>query len=278
MDFEQRGMWFELLLFMRECEEYGKLVHDGKPMPVEMIARGIGVHIDEPDLLRQNARQTPGKTFGKFLNLLEQLGALKRDPDTGVLFSSRLLRDAKLTQVRSAAGKKGAKITNSSNGFAAAKLAANGPAKARQNRVNDSGSSSFSSSVPTKNEEPVTPPHEQTQERKNALRSLWADFATFWASYPKRADDSEQGAKNAWYQAIFDDGATAEAIIIGAKHYKSYICESKRKEKIVYSAGRFIREKIYDQFKARVEPEQQEAPEGAYERWKRRQEARNAKQ
>ncbi len=268
MDFEERGMWFELLLFMRECEEYGKLSFQGKPMTEEMIAKGIGF------LPQQNSGKESGKTIGKFLNLLETLGAVKRDQETGVLFSSRLLKDQKISQARSAAGTKGAKATNSRNDFAAAKVSA----KVRQNRDNDNDSSSsvVSSSYPVssdpsffvaldpvspeKQKDPVSPvPPELQRKSKNAYKSLWIDFDEFWSCYPRRPDDSQQGAKNAWYGAIFYDGATADCIIQGARNYKTFICESERKEKIVYSAARFINEKIYNQFQEKIEPERKKS-------------------
>ena len=222
MDFEQRGMWFELLLFMRECEQYGKLIHLGKPMSEEMIAKGIGF------LPQQNS----GKGIGKFLNLLEQYGALKRDSETGVLFSSRLLKDAHVSQVRSEAGRKGAKVTNSSNDFAAAKVSA----KVRQNRDNDNDNSSggcFSSSSTTDKVEKkdlpyagntsVTTPPENTQLKLGwkEVNALADEYVKLMAKPHDRPNLSASAFRN-----LVDEGNDPTIVIQSAKNYLRHCEES----------------------------------------------------
>lgn len=78
LDIWHRGLWFEILLRMYECEERGVLLLNGKPMPVEALARALG---------EDNRKISDGIT-----KLIEYGIASVRDSD-GALISRRMIRD-----------------------------------------------------------------------------------------------------------------------------------------------------------------------------------------
>ena len=92
LDLLQRGAWFELLLMMHDSDERGVLLVNGQPMPDSVIARRLGLD-------NQSANQI-------LTTLLDYGVASRRDTD-GALFCRRMVKDEKLRQVRTEAGKKG---------------------------------------------------------------------------------------------------------------------------------------------------------------------------
>lgn len=92
LDLAQRGAWFELLLMMHDSEERGVLLVNGQPMPDAVIARRLGLD-------NQNANQ--------ILTTLLTYGVASRREADGALFCRRMVKDEKLRQVRTEAGKKG---------------------------------------------------------------------------------------------------------------------------------------------------------------------------
>ena len=92
LDFETRGVWWEILLLMHESEERGKLMLNGKAMPEPALARILGI---PEDLLKQK------------LTLLLEYGVASVCEDTGALINRRMVRDEDIRRKRAAAGKKG---------------------------------------------------------------------------------------------------------------------------------------------------------------------------
>ena len=45
LNYEERGIWFEVLLLMYESEERGKLLLNGNPMPMDRLARLLGLRL-----------------------------------------------------------------------------------------------------------------------------------------------------------------------------------------------------------------------------------------
>lgn len=86
-----RGLWAELLWIMHECEPYGYLVINGRPMATDQLARLVGV--------------SP-KECAKLLAELEGNGVLSRD-DEGAVYSRRMVRDEAIRDARAAGGKAG---------------------------------------------------------------------------------------------------------------------------------------------------------------------------
>jgi hypothetical protein len=77
LNFNDRGIWFEMLCLMHDSEQRGKLILNGKAMPDEAIARLLG--LDK-------------QAFSKTLTTLLDFGVCSRD-ENGVLFNRRMVKD-----------------------------------------------------------------------------------------------------------------------------------------------------------------------------------------
>lgn len=92
LDYQARGVWFEILCLMHESERRGVLTLNGAAMPDSALARLLG--IDEI-LLKQ------------ILTTLVNHGVTSREPETGALLCRRMVRDENLRKIRQNAGKSG---------------------------------------------------------------------------------------------------------------------------------------------------------------------------
>lgn len=86
-----RGLWHEMLCLMHECEPYGHMAVNGKPMKPAQIARLVGI---------------TEKEYQKLLQELMDSGVPSIAED-GSIFSRRMVRDEHIRNVRAEAGKKG---------------------------------------------------------------------------------------------------------------------------------------------------------------------------
>ena len=87
-----RGLWVEMMCIAHECEPYGHLVVNGKPMNNAQIGRLVGISAKECD---------------KLLGELFDAGVPSR-ADDGTIFSRRMVRDEEIREKRAAGGKLGA--------------------------------------------------------------------------------------------------------------------------------------------------------------------------
>lgn len=92
LDYESRGVWFEILCLLHESTPRGMLMLAGKAMTEEALARLLGL---DKDHLKQ------------ILSKLSEHGVSSVNPDTGALCSRRMMKDENLRQIRQNAGKKG---------------------------------------------------------------------------------------------------------------------------------------------------------------------------
>jgi hypothetical protein len=92
LELYDRGLWFEMLLLMHDSDERGKLVLNGRPMPHGAIARAIGIEVE---------------VFELRLTLLLELGVASLEPETGVIYCRRMVKDEKNRLAHTEAGKKG---------------------------------------------------------------------------------------------------------------------------------------------------------------------------
>lgn len=92
LSYEDQGIWFAILMRMWEGEDRGKLTLNGAAMPVEALARLLGLD-------NQKVNQT--------LTTLSTYGVTSVEPDTGIIFSRRMVRDEQLRNIRVECGKKG---------------------------------------------------------------------------------------------------------------------------------------------------------------------------
>jgi len=93
MDYELKGVWFEILCLMWESEERGKLMLNGKAMPESAIARLLGLDNQKVNLI-----------VNQLVNLF---GVACLCPDTKSLMSRRMVKDEDIRKIRRKAGSKG---------------------------------------------------------------------------------------------------------------------------------------------------------------------------
>ncbi|WP_156374697.1 hypothetical protein [Pseudorhodoferax sp. Leaf274] len=87
-----RGLWIDLMCVAHECEPYGHLVLNNKPMTMQQMAGQIGV---------------PGVQVKKLLEELLESGVARQTPE-GVIYSKRMVEDERVRNVRAEGGKAGA--------------------------------------------------------------------------------------------------------------------------------------------------------------------------
>ena len=95
LDYEARGVWFEILLLMHESSDRGRLLLNNNPMPIDALARILGI----PEA---NAKQIVSK--------IEAYGVASRGAD-GALENRRMMRDEGVRQARAKAGRKGGRAS-----------------------------------------------------------------------------------------------------------------------------------------------------------------------
>jgi hypothetical protein len=89
---QAQGLWINIMCIAHECDPYGYLVVNCKPMNPAQIGRLVGVSQKEAMAL---------------LAELEDAGVLSVD-DNGAIFSRRMVRDEEIRNARAAGGKDGA--------------------------------------------------------------------------------------------------------------------------------------------------------------------------
>jgi hypothetical protein len=89
LSFHDRGVWFEMLMFMHQSERRGFLVLNGEAMSEDSIARAIG--------------EDPAR-FRKTLATLLKTGVAGREEESGAIMNRRMARDEVLRQIRAEAG------------------------------------------------------------------------------------------------------------------------------------------------------------------------------
>lgn len=93
LSFEERGVWFEMMLLMFESVERGKLVFaNGTPMGEDAVSRSLGLD-------RQK--------YVQILRKLLQYGVASKEEKTGIIYCRRMVRDAEISKKRAECGKLG---------------------------------------------------------------------------------------------------------------------------------------------------------------------------
>jgi len=92
LDYEARGIWWEIICLMHESDERGVLLLNGAPMPEDALCRLLGL---------DNQKLTTT------LTTLLTYGVARRREVDGALYSKRMVADENLRQIRKAAGSKG---------------------------------------------------------------------------------------------------------------------------------------------------------------------------
>lgn len=168
--FAARGLWMDLICVMHDCEPYGHLTTNGRPMTPEQIVNQIGGTV---------------ATVRKLLAELIENG-VARTTDTGIIFNKRMVRDEQVRNARASGGKAGAEhgMKGSEHGKKGAVYGIKGgrPSQTKGGVIEQENppllfpktpppsSSSSSSSSDT----PFTPKGDDDQ------------FEAFWTTYPRK--------------------------------------------------------------------------------------------
>lgn len=78
LSMHDRGVWLEMLFLMHDSNRRGVLLLGDKPMPIEVLARLLGL---------------PNETVAETVDHLVSCGVTEREPRTGALINRRMLRD-----------------------------------------------------------------------------------------------------------------------------------------------------------------------------------------
>jgi len=203
---ESIGVYIMLMCLMHKSAEYGAI------------------------LLRQKDRQTGRQTsdFAEKLTrhlpfnsavieqaLIELLdeGVLSIEGD--MLYQKRMVNDGKVSETRSKAGKKGAKVTNS-KGLAAAKQSANMSAnmsakQSAKQSANSEYENEYEYEYENDNEDDSNEGNKTAKKRETLLtKTQETRFSRFWEAYPRKV--SKANAEKAWAKINPDDELTEKII------------------------------------------------------------------
>ncbi len=183
-----QGLWINAMCIAHECDPYGHLTINGNSMTTAQLSRQVGLSVKETDSL---------------LNELVYAGVAKRTDD-GTIFSSRMVKDEHLRNVRADAGRLGGnpnllkqKVNQVDN---------------HTDKQKPTPSSSSSSASSSSNKTPKGGP---------------AGFDEFWAAYPKKE------AKPTALKAFAKVTAPLELLL-------SAIAAQKKSEKWTKDGGQYI--------------------------------------
>lgn len=208
LSFEERGVWFEMMLLMFESAERGKLVFgSGTPMPEDAVARSLGLD-------RQR--------YVQILRKLLDYGVASKDEKTGIIFCRRMVRDAELSKKRAECGKLGGNpnLLNQNSSKREAKSNQNG----KQNPTPSS-----SSSISLKKENKKEKNLEDAAER-------------IWQAYPKK-DGKLEGIKAILKR--LHEGLSEDYLLARVKAY-CVCCKGKDKSYVKNAQGWFNQARYLD--------------------------------
>ncbi len=137
LDYYERGVWFEILCILWESEQRGKLLLNGKKMPIEGLARLLGLETEK---------------CKQILTKLVDYGVAKIEPETGIIYNARMVRDEAIRRKRKEAGKKGGNPN-----LLKQKSTKTNSEPAQMDLLDPTPTSSLSSSSSTSNEEEDKP-------------------------------------------------------------------------------------------------------------------------
>ena len=209
LSFEERGVWFEMMLLMFESAERGKLVFgSGTPMPEDAVARSLGLD-------RQR--------YVQILRKLLDYGVASKDEKTGIIFCRRMVRDAELSKKRAECGKLGGNpnLLNQNSSKREAKPNQSG----KQNPTPSSSSS-------------ISLKKEKIKKEKN----LEDAAERIWQAYPKK-DGKLEGIKAILKR--LHEGLSEDYLLARVKAY-CVCCKGKDKSYVKNAQGWFNQARYLD--------------------------------
>jgi hypothetical protein len=92
LDYEHRGIWFEMLMLMWEGEERGLLTLRGRAMPIAALAQTLSY---------------PAARLEEVIATLLAYGVAEQEPDTDIIYCRRMVRDEARRMDKVRAGREG---------------------------------------------------------------------------------------------------------------------------------------------------------------------------
>lgn len=166
LDYETRGIWFEMMCLMHESDERGVLLLNGKPMPDDALA----------NLLRLD-KQILTTALTKILDY----GVASRREGDGAIYCRRMVRDENIRKVRAEAGKQGGNPL----------LLKQKPTTGDKQKPTPSSSASITSSSTDTLKAP-----KGARKRRVVDPEKEVSFAVFWNEWPQKVN--RQAAREAW--------------------------------------------------------------------------------
>ena len=209
LSFEERGVWFEMMLLMFESAERGKLVFGtGTPMPEDAVARSLGLD-------RQR--------YVQILRKLLDYGVASKEEETGIIYCRRMVRDAELSRKRAECGKLGGNpnLLNQNSSKREAKSNQNG-------KQNPTPSSSSSISL--------------KKEKNKKEKELEESAERIWQAYPKK-DGKLEGIKAILKR--LHEGLSEDYLLARVKAY-CVCCKGKDKSYVKNAQGWFNQARYLD--------------------------------
>lgn len=163
LSYEDRGIWFEIMLLMFESSERGKLMLNGKPMPDDALARSLGLD-----------KQILTTTITTLLTY----GVASREESTGALICRRMVRDEEIRKTRANCGKLGG------NPFLVKQNSTTGDKVAPTPSSSSSSSSSKLSLVDKP--EPEEKARKPTKQPTKIEQEFEEDWPKFWVRVAKK--------------------------------------------------------------------------------------------
>ncbi len=209
LSFEERGVWFEMMLLMFESAERGKLVFGtGTPMPEDAVARSLGLD-------RQR--------YVQILRKLLDYGVASKEEETGIIYCRRMVRDTELSRKRAECGKLGGNPN-----------LLNQNSSKREAKPNQSGKQnptpSSSSSISLKKEK-----NKKEKELEEAAERIWQ-------AYPKK-DGKLEGIKAILKR--LHEGLSEDYLLARVKAY-CVCCKGKDKSYVKNAQGWFNQARYLD--------------------------------
>ena len=180
LSYHDQGVWFRMLMLMFECEPRGKLVLNGKAIPTEALSRMLNLD---------------NQILTTTVNQILTFGVASVEPDTGIIFCRRMIRDEKLRSIRAESGKKGGnpRLLNQNPTTGVKQKSTTGV------KVLPTPSSSSSSSI---QEKACARNDHQNGKHEHEAPDLTFDFELLWTCYPKKGRTRRIACENMYSQLL----------------------------------------------------------------------------
>ena len=189
---EAQGLWLRMMFLMHDSERYGYLSINGRPIPHDVIARRCGTTVE---------------AFAALLSELDSMAIPSRTSE-GIIYSRRMVRDAKLRTARASAGSTG------------------GQAKRKQNASKPSSK---------------TQANAEDEDEDEDEKQLVVQCETIWKLYPRKA--AKPAAMKKIKAAL---GKVAYETLLAAVKKYAKDCEGKDVQYIPHPATWFNQERWND--------------------------------